>query len=106
MPLLVTLNENWNASIVCLLSLLLHHYSARCLLKLAADFIGELRVLAAIGVVRNVSVLAGAVLVVFVSVGATKIVLLTINLLHVALSHQMPTLLDILIFDLGQISVQ
>ena len=105
-PLLITLNENGNAPVVGILLLLLHHDSARVLFKRAAVHGAcELGILAVVGVVGHIPVLAAAVLEGLRLVG-TEVVGLTLHIFDIAGSHEVATLLNELVLDLAQITVQ
>ena len=104
-PLLITLNENGYAPVVAI-RLLLHHDPAGVLFERAASHgARELCVLAVVGVVGHVPVLATAVLERLRLVGA-EVVGLTLHIFDIARSHQVAALLDELVLDLAQIPVQ
>ena len=100
MPGLIALNKDRDAS-VCGIGWhrRLDHDSTGVLFELASNFVVDLRVLAVIGIIRHVPVLACIVLVGLRLVGCAQIGGLPLHILDVTLHHQMTTLLHELILD-------
>ena len=88
MPRLIALNKDRDAS-VCGIGWRrgLDHNSTRILFELASNFVIYLCVLAVIGIIRHVSVLACIVLIGFRLVGCAQICGLPLHILNVTLRH-------------------
>ena len=100
MPWLIALNKDRDTS-VCGVGWRrrLDHDSTGVLFKLASNFVVYLRILAVIGIIRHVSMLACIVLVGLRLVSCAQICGLSLHIFDVTLRHQMPTLLHELILD-------
>lgn len=88
MPRLIALNKDRDASVCGIRRRRrLDHNSTGVLFELASNFVIDLRVLAVIGIIRHVSVLACIVLIGFRLVGCAQICGLPLHILNVTLRH-------------------